>query len=1320
MPFVEPNTSQFFTPRAATQEEVVLPPTIGETISSAFRLENDVVAMFDYHKPFYPDRNFDIQKTLKDNGIENEWEHYFDVESEEEFLWRKGRIESERKARQTLAAAGWGGTIAMMGAGLLSPTSLLPAVGAGARGWQAVRTGAALVGGSAALQEIPLFETQFERTWEEGAFSIGASTFLGALLGPLIGRVHQKHIDRMSAAIENPSDQIIFRQFTAPIGSSAGAKEALVDAGKLAPGWGNRLSAMFPNLRMIQSDDPVARHIGASYGTGGLALEGNRIGIAGASGGDIETLAKLTHARILPVVDLLDEQFANYRMIAPGRLRNLRADAASLFNRGEKLSKSEFREEIGKYAHLEKEHEIPEIARVVKEVKKLYDEVWEEAVRVGLFKDGQVDLKGAQRYANILYRNEIIGRKRNQFIDLLAANTAQRLQKEFAERAMKLNERAARRTTEIEDLQRPAEEARALREKFQEELAAREKEFQTQSPHLQDIADDLDLLRAQLRAIDPKATGAPEIRKSLREEIAKLEEQGGEGLKQYRTSRRDLRKRMTSLSRARAIVEEKQAKKLAKIERSEELQMSSLRRAVYSLRRLATMLDKTDEKSIAKEVSKVKNDFARAAETYDRTQEQLVKMIEAEPDDLAILTKDELQQNQALKMNDLAARLDDLESFDREAFKASIDEMMDFTLLKVQNLNARRAVRQQRLIAQAENLDPKLVDARIADLLAKNKADRMNYTDQLRALGVEDGMENLNAKSFDTYARNLAEDVTTRILGIDSRLPYSELLQSDTKRGPELARTLEIDPEFTHNGVSIAEFRENDIERMLEVYMRTMGADMAITERLGDPLMLEWMQKLIDNETAKVRALETAVDKNGNPLSKEAIEAQSEKIKKEYAELRKDALTLMARVKGIRGVPTEPDSWAARAARMVMQLNALRLMGGVVIASVSDPANIWMKHGLTRTFRDGFLPFINGVKDVPLTKKQARQMLVAVETSLHSRYHALSDVFDTYRRGSKFEKGLEYASTKLGAVALFDQWTNAFKQINAGASVMRVVDEIEMVMTGKGSKKEIDDAINHLAALNIDRPYIEAIWDQLTARGAGRRVEGRLLPNTDDWDMTAPGARESLRAFRAAVLRETDDVIVTPGVERPRWMDANVPARLLSQFRSFGMSSTTKITMASLQQRDGAVVQALVVRLALGALSYYLYAKAVGGDTETEMLNAPLSKWADEAIARSGTIGVFDELQRILQRIPATAPYASFSGRRSSRREGGNLLEALAGPSLDLLFEKGAGVLMGLDSPTKQTAHLFRQMLPFQNLFYLRRVFDLIEAAAARNLPERR
>jgi hypothetical protein len=183
------------------------------------------------------------------------------------------------------------------------------------------------------------------------------------------------------------------------------------------------------------------------------------------------------------------------------------------------------------------------------------------------------------------------------------------------------------------------------------------------------------------------------------------------------------------------------------------------------------------------------------------------------------------------------------------------------------------------------------------------------------------------------------------------------------------------------------------------------------------------------------------------------------------------------------------------------------------------------------------------------------------------------------------------------------------------------------------------------------------------------------------------------------------------------------------------MASNTKTVLSGLQQRGMANVanqiSGALFSLALGTVSYILWARLTGGTAEAEMENAVAEgrweKFADEAISRSGLIGQMGDVQDILSNIPLTAPHVTFSGQKTTRRAGQDLGEALLGPTYGSMFQTGLSIVTGpgvdkntgeFKPPTQSWVHQLRLLLPLQNNWALRRGFDMIEDAVGSNLPE--
>ena len=665
---------------------------------------------------------------------------------------------------------------------------------------------------------------------------------------------------------------------------------------------------------------------------------------------------------------------------------------------------------------------------------------------------------------------------------------------------------------------------------------------------------------------------------------------------------------------------------------------------------------------------------------------------------------EDLQQRRAERLDDIAARLDQAESLDRESIREAIQYGLDKTLLKIDDISRRRVLRRQRLQQEVAALDPKIARERLAS--AQNAVPTMvgDFARKWEALGAEGVDPAKGIADFKEVARRSAEEVKDTIVGTYQRLPYSEILAKE--RGSELVRVLDIP------STEIDDFLEKNIKKLASTYVRTLSSDIEIARKYGS---LDWrqiIQPAVEELNNKIKVISEAVDKEGKPRPQEWKDKKTRNLNKQFTQLSNNFEAVMQRLRGTRGLPSDPDGFAYRAARTIMNLNVLRMMGMVTVSSLPDLGRPIMRYGLTRTFRDGFGPLVSNLATFKMNAREAKLAGAAMEHVLHTRALAVRDITDTLQRGTKFEKAIDYATNRMGIVALFDYWTQAGKLLTSSITNAKLMESLAKTATGEGdiSAKE---ATNFLAQNGINGDVAVRIWDEV-AQGGGGKVNGVWWPNTESWK-----DGELVRTYRAALAREINNTIITPGVEKPLIADANMLGRMLYQFKSFGMSSTPKMLMAGLQQRDAAVLSGSMASLALGALSYYLWAVATGGKAYEEMAKGNLDKWADEAISRAGLLAGASEVQRIAQNIPLIADYASFSGTRQTRRPGDNLVEALLGPSFDFA-QNSLGTIAQLHEPTQGTLRQFVRLLPYQNALGLREAIEAVEAAAGAYLPERR
>lgn len=387
-----------------------------------------------------------------------------------------------------------------------------------------------------------------------------------------------------------------------------------------------------------------------------------------------------------------------------------------------------------------------------------------------------------------------------------------------------------------------------------------------------------------------------------------------------------------------------------------------------------------------------------------------------------------------------------------------------------------------------------------------------------------------------------------------------------------------------------------------------------------------------------------------------------------------------------------------RVSRMARAWNYVTKMGMVVPSSFADVARPVMVHGFGRVFGDLLIPMMRGLKGIKMQAAEGKLAGHIVETVLSSRMMEMSDLADPYAAGTAFERFVHNSMVpSFSKLTLMNQWNDVIKTAASGLTQTRILENIEAASVGKLSTKERE----YMAFLGIDRDTMRNIAAEYKEHG--QIVDGVRVANTANWQN-----REAVRAFRAALNKEVDSILVQPGVaDKPLLMNKEW-GKVVFQFRTFFFASNQRVMMRALQQRDAAALQGAVTSLAFGMLSAYV--GAVGRQDDPSQWSE--EKWIYEGLDKSGIVPVMFELNNTAEKLmPGVYKAAGFqqSSRYLSRTE----TEALLGPTLGLSQSIEQMTRNLSDGQVKKNdIRALRRLMPYQNLFYLRGVFDKLEDAA--------
>lgn len=553
-------------------------------------------------------------------------------------------------------------------------------------------------------------------------------------------------------------------------------------------------------------------------------------------------------------------------------------------------------------------------------------------------------------------------------------------------------------------------------------------------------------------------------------------------------------------------------------------------------------------------------------------------------------------------------------------------------------------------------------------------------TDHFRARGLDDLSE--------AELRDVVDSITDTIIGnTPFRIAGLDIVQGP--RGPLKERVLDVP-----DGM-IEEFLERDIEIVSRLYTRTMSADVELATKFGDTRLEQPLNKLRDEFNRRIAKAKTDKERT--------------KLQDQYEAARADVEALRDRIRHTYALPDDINGIIYRAAKVGQQLNYLRLLGGMTLSAIPDLGRPVMVYGLTKTLRDGWLPLVSNFKATRIAAKEVKKAGAALDMVLDTRARSIADLFDDWQRGSKFERALEGLSSRYGLVSLMAPWNAAMKQMVGTIAMNDILQASKAVNAGKATAKQIKS----LAASGIDEAMAKRIWGQFE-NGGGSVERGLHLANTEDW-----ADRKAIEAFRAAVVREADRVVVTPGLELPLWISKPL-GKMIGQFKSFALSSTQRTFLAGLQQKDLAFINGTLLTLGLGGLATWVRAQTSGYDTS----KWTSAKWATESVDRSGLLTIFSEINNIAEKVTrGRVGLSAFTGEMASRYQSRNAVGALTGPSFGLASDiiSITGSAFAGDWAATDTRAV-RSILPYQNIFYIRKLLDQVENGvnSAFGVPQRK
>ena len=505
---------------------------------------------------------------------------------------------------------------------------------------------------------------------------------------------------------------------------------------------------------------------------------------------------------------------------------------------------------------------------------------------------------------------------------------------------------------------------------------------------------------------------------------------------------------------------------------------------------------------------------------------------------------------------------------------------------------------------------------------------------------------------------------------------YSDFTVAE--RGPLKRRALDF-LEYDE----IADFLNNDATAVVKNYARIMSTDIELA-------------KAFDNDLTLENSLDDIADEYSKATKEAKTPEERIKIGEEKSRVIADVEAIRDILRGNYGNPEDPDSIITRTFQSARKLNFLQKMGGVVVSSLADIANPIAIHGFKR-WAPALQNLITNIQGIKLNVAEAKLAGNIIEKTTLGRMSSMAEIGDPFHSGrSSFERLLDNGVKLMSKINLMPLWNDANKSFAGVISQQRIINE--SINWSNQAIKQNDRT--YLSFLGIGEDEAKFINKQINKFGY---KDGNLwVANTKKWNDS-----EAVFNFRNALNTDIDRTIVSLGAgDIPLFMNTEV-GKTIGQFKSFAFASTQQVLIARLQQKDMAALSGFISAISLGMLIYYL--KTIGA---RKKLSQDPNKWIIEGLDRSGYLGILMEVNNISEKVTGgkVGVNALTDGEIMSRYASRNITSTLIGPTAGQVSDVASissAIFKG--EITEADVKDFRQFLPYQNLFYLRSVFDEME-----------
>jgi len=584
--------------------------------------------------------------------------------------------------------------------------------------------------------------------------------------------------------------------------------------------------------------------------------------------------------------------------------------------------------------------------------------------------------------------------------------------------------------------------------------------------------------------------------------------------------------------------------------------------------------------------------------------------------------------------------------------------------------------------------------------------------DLRQELGYIRDVEMVRAKqSYDaqlTVAKNeslhAARELRAKIEGSEYD-PAINANRSSFQVGPLKERTLNIPSKI------VDEFLENDIEMVMRQYVRGVNPTLHFKE-VFDPSPAGSVKVGKDPQMGGSNAFTAKMGEVGKMYDDMAMDAFNKgdaklgkQIRKEWENVSRDMEAMHLQLFHRYKQPENPGGFWHQARQRLKEFNVMTMLGMVTVSSIPDVGNYIARRGL-RTFARDMSRLATNMKAMKLSANVNRKLGMAADLMNSGRLEKLY-LMDDYQApisktttGGKVLRGWKNTQQVFTKATGMPYWNNFWKSMTATSYIDDIVAD-----SLRAAKGELSDAaMEQYARGGISLKDLQAISRQL--KESRDMVDGVWVPQVEEW-----ADQRLAERFKAAVRKEVDMTVVTPGTGDLPLASKGEIGKLVFQFKSFSMAANNRILLAGLDDMTASRIAGTMAMVTLGYVSYAARQNLKGKEVKVDY-----DTFIREGIDRSGLLAYWGDLNGMVSK--ATTGEADMfrllgaDKGQLSRYASRNLLGSVMGVSAGRLSDLGQ-ISSGVASGDFREADLraVRRSILFNNLWATHRGFTEIEKA---------